>query len=321
MEGKWYGRRRGKATGLLAVVVAMGMVVAACGSSSSDSGGAGNASGTAAGGEDTSAAAGVSADSGGASATLERIKSTGTMTVGVRFSEPPYGYVPQGKSEPIGFSVDLSTAVAKHLGADKVTWVEVTAQNRIPYLTSGKVDMVAASMLIKPDRAEKVAFTIPGFRDVNKMLVEDGSSIKDVDDLTDKTVGVTQGAAQKQDVEKAAPGVTVQEFQTWPLALTAMFNGQIDAVVATTGILLGLEQTANDAGKNVKIVGSGFSPGYIAPAVQKDDPALLKAVNDALLATEEDGTYAEIFKKWWGDAFDEAYHVHEVPAAELGLGG
>lgn len=312
-------RRRTARRAVIGSLAVLSLAVGGCSSGGGASGSAasGSSGGTGAFGASSQPAesgqSGSAAQSSGDSGkTLAQIKSTGTMTVGVRFSEPPYGYVPQGKSDPIGFSIDLSTAIGKHLGAKQMKWVEVTAQNRIPYLTSGKVDMLAASILIKPDRAKKVAFTIPAFQDVDKILVQDSSSINGTDDLSGKTVGVTQGAAQKDDVKKVAPGVNVREFQTWPLALTAMFQGQIDGVVATTGILIGLEQTANDAGKKVKIVGDGFAPGYVAPAVRKDDPAMLKAVNDALLAMEKDGTYGKIFKKWWGNAFAKPYHIHKV---------
>ena len=293
---------------IVAVLAALSLTVAACSSGQS----AGSGSTAPSGGSDASSAPAGSSGSGDGGSTLAKIKQSGTMTVGVRFSDPPYGYVPQGKSDPIGFSIDLSTEIGKRLGAKTMKWVEVTAQNRIPYLTSGKVDMIAASILIKPDRAKKVAFTIPAFKDLDRLLVEKGSPIKGTDDLAGKTVGVTQGAAQKDDVLTVAPQVNVREFQRWPLALTAMSQGQIDAVVATTGILLGLEQSANDAGKSVAIVGDGFSPGYIAPAVRKGDPALLKAVNNALLDMEKDGTYAKIFSKWWGDAFATPYHIKNI---------
>jgi len=244
--------------------------------------------------------------------TLKQIKANGELVVGVKFDTPPYGFIPKGKSEPEGFDVDITNEIAKRLGV-KTKFVQVTAKNRAPYLQTGKIDLIAASMFHTRTRDDAIDFSITYFEDQDKLLVPANSSIKGVADLKGKTVSLTQGSTQELDVKKAAPGVKTLAYQTWPDTLQAMLRGEADAVVSSTGILVGLKNTANAAGADVKVVGDGFAPSPVGIGMRQNDSAFRDAVNFALMDMYVDGTYDKIFKKWWGDILSDTYKIETWP--------
>lgn len=243
---------------------------------------------------------------------LGEIKNEGEITIGVKFDTPPYGFIAEGESEPQGFDVDITAEIAKRLGV-KPKFVEVSSENRIPYLQTGRINLIAASMFHTRTRDEAIDFSATYFEDANKFLVPSGSSLKSIEDLAGKTVTLTQGSTQQAAIERLAPDAEILAFQDWPSALQAMLRGDAVAVVSSSGILSGLKQRANDAGKDVKIVGKGFAPSPVAMGVQENDSALRDAVNFALMEMYEDGTYDRIFKKWWSDVFPEVYEVSTWP--------
>lgn len=288
-------RRTRKSTKTILALVAVLALVVVSGCSRSQSTSAAKASGDSAGG-----------------GTLQHVKQSGKLVVGVKYDTPPYGFIPKGKSQPEGFDIDITKEIAKRLGA-KASFVQVTAKNRTPYLQSGKIDLIAASMFHTKTRDEAIDFSITYFEDQDKLLVPEGSSIKSVNDLKGKTVSLTQGSTQEVDVKKAVPSVKTLTYQTWPDTLQAMLRGEADAVVSSSGILVGLQQTANAAGKHVKVVGDGFAPSPVGMGMRQNDSSFRDAVNFALMDMYSDGTYKRIFEKWWGDIFPTVYKMQTWP--------
>lgn len=239
---------------------------------------------------------------------LEKITENGTFVVGVKFDTRPYGFVPEGQSEPAGFDIDLATEIADRLGVE-VELVQVNSQNRILNLESGKVDALMASMLRTPEREETIDFSIDYLSDGQMLLVPEDSKITSIDDLgSDTTVAVVQGTPEEKVLLENAPeGVKTVTYQSWPDALQSLYRNEAQAVTTTLGILYGLKESSDDAGKPMEIVGGSFADGPIAAGFRKGDSELIEAFNDALLDMQEDGTYEEIFLKWWGDAIPEVY--------------
>jgi ABC-type amino acid transport substrate-binding protein len=258
------------------------------------------------GGESAAPAEGTQGDA------KESPLADGELTVGVKYDTPPYGFIPKGQSEPAGFDVDITGEIAKRLGVEP-TYVEVNADTRIPYLQTGRIDLIAASMFHTRTRDDAIDYTSTYFEDVNKFLVPENSSLKGIDDLAGKTVAVTQGSTQQADIERLSPQAKVLAFQDWPSALQAMLRGDAAAVVSSSGILSGLADRANEAGKDVKIVGEGFAPSPVGMGVRENGSDFRDAVNFALMEMYEDGTYQEIFEKWWSDVFSDVYELETWP--------
>lgn len=91
--------------------------------------------------------------------TVEGIKSAGTIKIGMLVDFPPFGIM-NTSNEPDGYDADVAKLLAKELGV-KVQIVPVTGPNRIPYLQSGQVDVLVASLGITEERAKSVDFSQP----------------------------------------------------------------------------------------------------------------------------------------------------------------
>ena len=240
--------------------------------------------------------------------TLAEVKERGELVVGVRFDVEPYGFVPEGQSTPVGFEIDLAEQFAEDLGVD-VSFVQVTSDNRIPNLQTGKVDMLMASMIRTPERLEVIDFSRIYFSDEQTLMVPAGSDIEGVDDLDGKTVAVAQGGAEGAQVEKVAPGAELLTLQSWPNALQAMLRGEADAISSTVGLLFGLQGRADAAGRDVEIVGDSFAEGPIGAGFRQGDTEMFEAFDETLKRLVDSGTYADIYRQWWSGVSDVPYDV------------
>lgn len=244
---------------------------------------------------------------------LEKIKERGEITFGVKFDTPPFGSIGQGKTEPEGFEIDLTTEVAERLGV-RPRFVEVNPKNRVANLDSGKIDAITATMIATRARDKAVDFSEPYFEDDQRLLVRGDSKLTRVDQLDGKTVALVQGSTEETVLREKAPGAKVLSFQSWPAALQALLRGDAEAVTTTVGILSGLQQTARDNGEDVKIVAPGIAQGPLAMGFRQGDAALRDEVNAALMGMAEDGTYDRIYRKWWSRTLPEPYEIRVLPA-------
>lgn len=245
--------------------------------------------------------------------TLADITSSGTITIGVKNDTPPYGFVPQGQSEPVGFDIDLATELAQRLDVE-LELVTVTSANRIANLETDKVDALVSSLVHTRSRDETIDYTIAYFEDEQRILVPPDSEIDQLQDLAGKKVAVGQGSIQEQIIKVAVPDAEVLSVAKWSDTLQALETNQVDAIFSAAGVLAGLAETAQSAGTDLRIVGEpGIAPIPYAIGVRQGDAALRDALNLHLMEIVEDGTYATIFEEWWGDVYDDPYQVRVVP--------
>ena len=247
---------------------------------------------------------GESADS------LNEALSDGVLTVGVKYDTRPFGFVPQGEFEVAGFDVDLASAIAEQLGV-RVEFVQVNSQNRILNLNSGKVDVLMASMLRTDSRDEVIDFSTVYFSDGQSLLVPSDSAIDGIDDLgPETTVATVQGTPEEEVLLENAPeGVGTVTYQSWPDALQSLYRGEAQAVTTTVGILYGLQQSSEAAGRPVEIVGEPFAEGPIAAGFREGDDEFIEAFDDALLELQANGTYQDIYLRWWSEALPDVYQI------------
>src|ERR1700756_3305618 len=141
-----------------------------------------------------------------AQGTLETVKKRGKLIAGVKTDFPPFGYVDAG-GKNLGFDVDVAHRFARSLFTDenKVELVAVASGNRIPFLQSGKLDIIIATVTITDERKQVVEFSDPYFLSGSLLLVPKASAARGLEDLAGKTVAVVQGAIQDKDVEQLQP--------------------------------------------------------------------------------------------------------------------
>ncbi len=216
----------------------------------------------------------------------------GTISVG---SDIPYAPFEMGNNPPYnGFDVDLVNAVSDKLG--KTAKFQNTSFDTIfRDLAQGKFEMVASSTTITTERLKEVDFSQPYFNADQSLMVKKGSPIKTVADVAGKTVGAqsgTTGATYAQDKTDAS---SVRTYGKIDDAFNALEAGQIDAVINDYPISAYATKSHTDLAV-VQTLPTGETYGFAFPK----GSSLEKSFDSALTQVKQDGTYAKIFEKWFG---------------------
>src|SRR5215510_3496090 len=182
-----------------------------------------------------------------AQGTLDAVKKRGKLIAGVKTDFPPFGYA-DASGKNLGFDVDVAHLFAKALFKDdnQVELVAVTSGNRIPFLQSGKIDIIIATVTITDERKQVVEFSDPYFLSGSLLLVPKASAVKSLDDLGGKTVAVIQGAIQDKDVEQLQPKANRVKFGKVSEAVLALKGGRADAYVHDDIVILSLAKENAD---------------------------------------------------------------------------
>jgi len=227
--------------------------------------------------------------------TPDEIKAKGTLTVGMLVDFPPFGII-DTSGKPDGYDADVAKLLAEDLGVG-LTIVPVTGPNRIPYLLSGQVDVLVASLGITPERAERVAFSDPYAGIAIAVYGDSGVDLADPAKLTGHTVGVTRASTQDSALSAVAPeGVTIQRFDDDASAVQALLAGQVEAIGASNIIIAQIDKVA--PGRfDVKFDLAQQKQGI---AVRPGADALLAEINGFIQSAKEDGKLNAIHEKWLG---------------------
>ena len=199
--------------------------------------------------------------------------------------------------KPQGLDVDMANLIAAKLGV-KIELVPVTSANRIPYLQSKKVDLVISTLGKNPDREKVIDFTIaysPFFQAIfgPKSLV-----VKTPADLAGKTVGVTRGAMEDQEVTKIAPGgVDIKRFEDMNGTVSAYAAGQVQAIATGASVAGNMMARNPQLGTEYKFVLKD-SPNFIG--VAKGEDKLRAKVNEIIGAAKASGELDAMAKRWLG---------------------
>ena len=229
---------------------------------------------------------------------LPEIKKRGKLVVGVKTDFPPFGSV-DAAGKNIGFDVDVSYELAKALFGDpnKIELVSVTSGNRIPYLQSGKIDIIVATVTVTDERRKVVEFSEPYFLSGELILVPKASTVNDVKDLNGKKVAIIQGAITDQDLAELAPQATRLKYGKVTEAMLAVKAGHADAFVQDDILILKLVKDNPD----MRVDGKPFLPRPYGIAVRKGDTEFIQWVNTQLKRMQSDGAYERIWKRHLGE--------------------
>src|SRR5215510_8620425 len=236
--------------------------------------------------------------------TLDKIKSSGVLTIGTRTGSPPFAYIDKN-NQWVGFTIDLVEqgvipAVAKAVGkAVKLEKKESTPPTRIPLLTSNAVDLIAGTMTDTPQRRESVEFSLTFFITGAQFMVKKGSPIKGVNDIGGKRIAAQQGSTNAKILREKYPQAQLREFPDQPAAFQALLQGQVDAYTNDGIQLAGLKSKAANPAQ-WEIVGDFFSYEPYGMAMRKNDADFRNVVNNGLMDGIESGKYFEIYDKWFG---------------------
>src|SRR5437773_5647993 len=233
-----------------------------------------------------------------AQSTLEIVKKRGKLIAGVKTAFPPFGTI-DAAGKNVGFDVDVAHRFAKALFNDEnqVELVAVTSGNRIPFLQSGKIDIIIATVTITDERRQVVEFSNPYFMSGSRLLVPKTSTVRRLEDVEGKTVAVVQGAIQDRDVAELVPKANRIKFGKVSEAVLAVKGGRADAYAHDDVLVLTLVRENTD----LKAVGKPFMPRPYGIAVRKGDTDFIKWVNGELGKMKKDGMYDRLWKKYFAD--------------------
>ncbi|NES96730.1 MAG: basic amino acid ABC transporter substrate-binding protein [Desertifilum sp. SIO1I2] len=217
------------------------------------------------------------------------------LTVATEPAFPPFESQAAG-GELEGFDIDLMNAIGE--AADlNVQFQSLPFDGIVPALQAGQVDAAISAMTITPERQQTVDFSRPYFRAGLAIAVrEDNTEIQSLDDLKNKRIAVqigTTGANQAKSIE----GTRISTFDSAPLALQELANGNVDAVINDAPVTLYAIESGNLQG--LKVVGQLVTEEYYGIALPRNSPNL-ERVNQGLTEIKNNGTYAEIYQKWFG---------------------
>lgn len=221
------------------------------------------------------------------------------IVVGTNATFPPFES--QEKGELVGFDIDLIKAIGEVQGYE-VEVKHMGFEALIPAVQQGKIDAAIAGMSITPERQEVVDFTNPYF-DAGLIIAvrNDNTDINSTDDLKGKKLAAqtgTIGAAYCDKVQAEDPSTNVKMFKDIGEAFMELKKGGVDAVVNDHPVTLNYILTTEDA--NIKMVGEIFSADdKYGIAVKKGNTELLNMLNEGLAKIKENGTYDQIYKKYF----------------------
>lgn len=227
---------------------------------------------------------------------LATIMANKTLRVAVPQDFPPFGSV-SADLKPVGYDIDTAELIAKQLGV-KVELVPVSSTNRIPYLTTGKVDLVISSLGKNEEREKVIDFSTAYAPFFNGVFGPADVKVSDAAGLAGKTVGVTRGSIEDLEVTKVAPPtVVLKRFEDNNGTISAFLSGQVE-LVATGNVVAAAILAKNPPKKPELKFLIKDSPCYIG--LNKNEPALKAKVDAIIAAAKTDGSLNTISKKWLG---------------------
>ena len=225
--------------------------------------------------------------------TPDEIRKRGRVIIGIQGDNPPWGFVNSaGKQE--GLDADIAELFAKELGVP-VQFTALEVANRIPALTSGRVDLLFATMAMFPDRAKAVQFSKPYVANQIVLLAPKTVEVKSAADMGKLTIAVARAAAQDTEVTKNAPaGTNILRLDGDAASIQAVVSGQAQAVGGNIFYIRRLDE-AKPGFFEQKLVFSNIYNGACTRLGEKEMNALINGFVDKIKAN---GELKAITDKW-----------------------
>ncbi len=227
---------------------------------------------------------------------LDTIIKGKTIKIAIPTDYPPYGFVgPDMK--PQGLDVAMAELIAAKLGV-KAELVPVTSANRIPYLQTKKADLVISTLGKNPEREKVINFSAAYAPFYQAVFAAKSLSIKSWADLAGKSVAVTRGAMEDQELAKVAPPtLEYKRFEDNNATIAAFAAGQTQLLATSAAVAGNLMQRNPGLNTEYKLLLKD-SPCYVG--VAKGEDALLARVNQIIAAAKAAGELESLSKKWLG---------------------
>lgn len=224
--------------------------------------------------------------------------TAGKLTMSTNATFPPYESVADdGKGyEGTGFEgidIEIAYALAQKLGLELVV-DDMEFESALSAVQTGKSDIVAAGVTVTPDRLNTMCFTDSYANGVQVVIVKEGSDIKTIDDLEGKQIGTQRGTTGYKYCTEDYGEDSVVAFDDGATAVQNLLAGKVDCVVIDSAPA----QEYVKANAGLTILDTEYVTENYAIGVNKDNTALLDAINQALAELTADGTVQAIVDKY-----------------------
>ena len=231
------------------------------------------------------------------------------LSIGSDTAYPPFEFVDEN-NEIVGFDVDLLDAICEKVNCS-ATFQTTGFDGIFAALAAGEFDAVASAVTITEERAQVVDFTRPYLNAGQIVTTTLDSDIQGPEDLEDRTVGVQLGTTGDIAASDYAAEGAIQRFQTIDLAMQALAQGDVDAVIADAPTSLDI--VFKQFSDQLQLVGLPFTEEYYGIAVQQETPEITEAFDAAIAALIEEGELAALAETWG----IPAAFVEDLPASVL----
>ncbi len=242
-----------------------------------------------------------------AQSTLDKVKSSGSITVAYREASIPFSYL-GGDGKPVGFGWEICGRIVDQVkratGRNDLTvkTQAVTSQNRIPLMVNGTIDIECGSTTNNSDRAKQVSFAINYFYTGTRLMVKANSPIKTFADLKGRKVVSTTGTTNFQVLRKYnadnGTGFELMSAKDHDESALLLQQGRADAFGMDDILLYGLRASAQNPAE-LNVVGEALQVEPYAIMMRKDDPAFKKLVDDTVAGMMKSGEFETLYRKWF----------------------
>jgi glutamate/aspartate transport system substrate-binding protein len=251
------------------------------------------------------------------SGTLKTIQDRGTILIGYRETALPFSFLNQAR-QPVGLSLDLCHGIAEDVARTlnhellepdapawesglRIVYVPVAADERLPKVISGAIDLECGSTTANAERAKSVAFSPVFFLAGTKLMVPLDTRVSSYRDLGGRTVvvgvGTTNAGVMRRLAERMSPPMTVVEAAGLDAAYAMLQAGKADAFASDDILLIGFIATRPD-GRRFRVVGDYLSFEPYAITLRRDDPGFAGLVHDSFARMAGEGTLSRLYERW-----------------------
>jgi polar amino acid transport system substrate-binding protein len=221
-----------------------------------------------------------------------------TLTVGVENQYPPFNYIPEGATEGAGWDYDMWRAMCDLMNCVP-EFVESAWPAVLDQVAQGDLDTAADGISITDERKEILAFSDAYMTVQQKFLVRlDEDRYATADDViaSDALVGTQVGTTNFDLAVELVGEERISAFDTFPLAIQALIGGDVDVVIIDDQAGYGYIGVNKEQLKAIDDALFSDPLGFIFPL----DSELVGPVNQAVQELKENGTFEEIFNKFFG---------------------
>ena len=237
------------------------------------------------------------AGSGSAAADgLQDILDKGVVRIGVPLDVPVYGFVDKNQ-QPAGLDIDIAKLIANELGIE-LELQQITGINRIPYLVTGKVDIVIAVMGATPERAKSIMFSSPYSSLYIGIFGPAEHAVDDPTKLAGLRIGVPRGTTQDIAISELHPEGNIIRFEDDATTAAAYLSGQVD-LFGTANIVARALAEENPGKEFAPVYRIRTSPAHMG--VRHGEFNLLRWLDTFIFYSKMNGKLDQLHQQWMGE--------------------